>query len=71
MKATAEFLNEGVELAATIKASLTTPKGKAPSFKAFKEFVNSNSSTVKKISELRGRVEAYAHEYPMPGFDKH
>ena len=71
MKATAEFLNEGVELAAAIKASLVSPEGKAPTFKVFKQFVSNDNAAVAKISELRGRVEAYAREYPMPGFDKH
>ncbi len=71
MKATAEFLDEGVELAAAVKASLTTPEGKSPTFKVFKEYVNTDQETVAKIQDLRSRVESYSKEYPMPGFDKH
>ena len=33
MKVAADFLDEGVELAASIKAQLTSPEGKNPTFK--------------------------------------
>ena len=33
--------------------------------------MKTDAEAVEKIRDLRSRVEAYAREYPMPGFDKH
>lgn len=71
MQKVAEFLDEGVELAASFKAGLKQSTGKSVLYKTFKEFVNTDSSAQQKVKELRDRVEAFADAYPMPGFDNH
>ncbi len=38
---------------------------------AFKEFVDADATIQEKLSELRGRVETFAENYPMPGLDNH
>ena len=33
--------------------------------------MNSDAEVMKKVKELRERVEEFAGKYPMPGFDQH
>ena len=45
--------------------------GKKDTVRVFKEFVDSDEETKRMISELRGRVEQFAEDYPMPGHNDH
>lgn len=57
------FLDEAIKIAAEVK-SLTG------NLKEFRAFAMQNPEIVAKIKELRGRVENFALEFPMPGLDE-
>lgn len=71
MQQTAHFLDEGVALAGSLKATIRENTGKPVTYKVFKEFVDRDSSAQQQVKELRERVERFASTYPMPGFDNH
>lgn len=37
----------------------------------FKSFLLEDAETMKRISDVRARVEAFARPFPMPGFSDH
>lgn len=39
--------------------------------KDFLSYIESNTETKEKIDTLRGEVESFARNFPMPGFDNH
>ena len=39
--------------------------------KDFLSHIESNRETKDKIDTLRGEVESFARDFPMPGFDNH
>lgn len=66
MKRTAGFIDEAIKISSDICQQLKEA-GKKDTVKVFKEFVESDEETKKRITELRGRVEQFAEKYPMPG----
>ncbi|XP_072019866.1 serine hydroxymethyltransferase, mitochondrial-like isoform X2 [Amphiura filiformis] len=60
----AEFIHQGIQIAADAKKDT----GK---LKDFKEYVMTDDNTVKRIADLRAKVEEFARTFPMPGHDDH
>lgn len=68
MKQTARFIDEAVKIALDASKQLAG-REKGHTVKVFREFVDTDEETKKRIAELRARVEEFAERYPMPGFD--
>ena len=66
MKQVAQFIDEGIKIAIEVNTKLAT-QGK-PTVKLFKEHLR-NDEFVPKIAELRKKVEEFALNFPIPGFD--
>lgn len=59
----AEFLHRGIELTVEIQRSLDP---KAP-LKEFKEALAQQEKFQQRVAEIKGEVEAFAGQFPMPG----
>lgn len=42
-----------------------------PKVKDFKDFLESDAETVKKLEALKADVNEFATKFPMPGFEDH
>ncbi|XP_041095199.1 serine hydroxymethyltransferase, mitochondrial-like [Polyodon spathula] len=59
-----DFMDEGFKIALDVKK-------KTAKLQDFKNFLLSDSETVSRIAGLRQRVEKFARQFPMPGFQDH
>lgn len=69
MKKVAAFIHEGIQIAIDVDTRLSATTKSTN--KAFKEFLMKDETALKKIEELRLKVEVFAKTFPMPGFDNH
>lgn len=70
MKQTAKFIDEAIKIAIGVSKQLEgTEKGHT--VKVFKEFVEKDEKTKQLIADLKGRVEEFADQYPIPGLDEY
>ncbi|XP_074593348.1 serine hydroxymethyl transferase isoform X2 [Brevipalpus obovatus] len=60
-----EFIDEGVNIALRVK-----PKA-GKTVTDFKNFIKSDEQTKQEIQALKQRVNKWASQFPMPGFDDH
>ncbi|XP_064397822.1 serine hydroxymethyltransferase, mitochondrial-like isoform X2 [Halichondria panicea] len=64
----AGFIDEGIKIVAEVKGQLSKPN---LTVKQFNAHLAKDEATQKKVSELRGKVEVFATQFPMPGFEDH
>ena len=69
----AAFIEEGVAITLAAqkgcKTMVTSAATPSAGLKIFKEFLLNDEGTKRSIEELKGRVEAFADRFPIPGFD--
>ena len=59
-----EFFHRAIEIAADAKQ-------KTSKLKDYKEFLESDAGVKEKMAGLKKEVNAFALQFPMPGFDDH
>ncbi|KAM4795790.1 serine hydroxymethyltransferase, mitochondrial [Rhinophrynus dorsalis] len=57
------FIDEGIQIGLDVKSKTTK-------LQDFKNFLLEDKETVKRIADLRQRVETFARAFPMPGFEE-
>jgi len=60
----ADIIDEAIDIAKEVQ-------GKTKKLKEFKEFLDTDEETVKKLNDMKRRVNEFAAMYPMPGHDNY
>lgn len=68
MRQVAGFIDEGVQIAKQAKTDIGTRK---ITNKAFNDFIAKDEKTQQQIKALRQRVEEFANQFPIPGYEEH